>query len=744
MASRSLGSLTIDLIAKIGGWTQGLTKAERDLDRSTKRMNKMANDFGRSIGASLRSAATGFLAFAGVGISIGAATTAIKGAIDRADQLRDASIRLGVGVETLSAFGYAAQQTGTDIEELNKGLLRLSRNATTALDPKSRQAGLFEALGVSKDALTDLNKLVPQVANAFAGMEDGATKAALAQELFGRSGANLIEFLNQGESGLKTLTDRARELGIVIDDETAAAADDFNDKLADLKAAGTGLATQVASELLPQLTKLVDWATEFVSDGDNARDIADGVADAMRGLADAIRLVVGLGSGLSTIREQLAGAENAWRGFIGNFGLNGTFSKALKDAMPWAYKEFGGSGQAAPTPSVTRLPTVTVTGTRQQSDLEKRLAGFFATGGRTDKPKKSGKSDAEKEAEQLKAAYDRMNASLAEQVALFGETTEAAKVRYELENGELAKLTDTQKAGLIAQAETLDALKEEKQLQEDGKRLIESLLEPFEQVNAERAEAAKLLEAGAIAQEDYNRAIEASLTPAEQLLEDLQFEISLLGKTRDEQELLTEARLLGAEAATEQGQAALQALKDYQAAEKQNAEAVDIADGARDSFRGLLGDLREGKGLWDSLTDAALNFLDVLFEIAAKNATEQLFGAYGSTGSGTTGGGWLSAFADFFSSANSGFGFSEGGFTGWGGKNQVAGIVHKGEYVMPMDAVSRIGVNGMDRIARGGALGPVSIPQNFIVQGRIDSRTAKQLAQEAATQGRRAMARSAG
>src|SRR5688500_4862087 len=220
MASRGLGSLTLDLIAKIGGFTGPLSKAERELQGSTRRMNKMANDFGRSIGSSLKAAAGSFLAFAGVTVSIGAAANAIKGAIDRADQLRDASIRLGVGVEVLSAYGYAAQQTGTDIEELNKGLLRLSRNATTALDPKSRQAGLFEALGVSKDALTDLNKLIPQVANAFAQMEDGATKAGLAQELFGKSGANLIEFLNQGEEGLKTFTDRARELGIVIDDET--------------------------------------------------------------------------------------------------------------------------------------------------------------------------------------------------------------------------------------------------------------------------------------------------------------------------------------------------------------------------------------------------------------------------------------------------------------------------------------------------------------------------------------------
>ena len=57
MANRSLGQLTIDLVAKIGGWTDGLSKAERELDARTKRMNKKAYDFGRSLGASIKSAA---------------------------------------------------------------------------------------------------------------------------------------------------------------------------------------------------------------------------------------------------------------------------------------------------------------------------------------------------------------------------------------------------------------------------------------------------------------------------------------------------------------------------------------------------------------------------------------------------------------------------------------------------------------------------------------------------------------
>lgn len=76
--------------------------------------------------------------------------------------------------------------------------------------------------------------------------------------------------MNQGSDGLQTFADRAKELGIIIDQDTADAADNFNDKLGGLKTAFVGLSTEVASELLPQLTELLDWAVNFVKDGDNA------------------------------------------------------------------------------------------------------------------------------------------------------------------------------------------------------------------------------------------------------------------------------------------------------------------------------------------------------------------------------------------------------------------------------------------------------------------------------------------
>ena len=130
----------------------------------------------------------------------------IKNAIDFADKLNDMNQRLGVSAEALSGWAYAAKQTGTDIDALGVGMKKLAKNMAEALDPKSSQAGLFKALGVDvKDAQGNLRKLedvLPEIADGFKGIQNETLKLALAQELLGKSGSDLIEFFNQGSGGL--------------------------------------------------------------------------------------------------------------------------------------------------------------------------------------------------------------------------------------------------------------------------------------------------------------------------------------------------------------------------------------------------------------------------------------------------------------------------------------------------------------------------------------------------------------
>ncbi len=208
--------------AKVDGTSQidGLNAA---LGRTTTQANAASGAFGK-LGALSKSIGSG------LGALVPAATIAGLGAlgkraIDAADNLNDLSSRTGVGVESLSKFGAAAEDSGTSVDEVAKAMGRLARGV---VDPASQTSKALQSIGVSAtDAngkVRSLDQIMLSVSDVFAKMPDGAQKTALAMELFGKSGANLIPMLNAGSAALG-------EYSATIDTEMAQAADQFNDSI---------------------------------------------------------------------------------------------------------------------------------------------------------------------------------------------------------------------------------------------------------------------------------------------------------------------------------------------------------------------------------------------------------------------------------------------------------------------------------------------------------------------------------
>jgi hypothetical protein len=205
--------------------------------------------------------------------AIGAAITAalevasIKGAIDAGDELNKLSQKTGIAVETLSGYKVAAELSDVSTEEFAKGVKTLSVNMVAAAGGSKDQAAAFQAIGVSvKNAdgsLRNIDDVLGDVAERFAGYEDGAAKAALAQDIFGKSGAALIPLLNAGRQGLIDAREEAEKLGVVFSKDLAQQAEQFNDNLTRLSLGLQGAKVQLLGGLLPTLIKL----TERLVDG---------------------------------------------------------------------------------------------------------------------------------------------------------------------------------------------------------------------------------------------------------------------------------------------------------------------------------------------------------------------------------------------------------------------------------------------------------------------------------------------
>ena len=640
MSSRSLGSLTLDLILKLGGFEQGMDKAARLADKRTKEMQRAFTGAFKAIGGTI----AGFVA------GLATVDTAIRGfmqAVDVADRVDELSARLGISTEILSEWGYAAKLSGSDLESLANAIPKLSKTLASAADEGSKQGQLFKALGVDvKDAagnLRDVEQIIPEIADAFKRLNNDTLEAALAQELFGRSGAELLEFLNRGGDGIRELGDELRDLGGVIDAETGAKAAAFKDEVDRLRVAINGVWTEIAGELLPVLTDLVTEFKETSTAGDGVAKTAKDIAEIASVLAGLIRAVRGefskadeVGTSfrdtLSFIGEAFesmrSAASSVFRLDIGGWfdGVTeaaGDMGRAIKAAFGQLEKPDFSNVVSGPNFSNVRSGVRSVPTGRNEA--ENRLNRLLSGEGKGSN--KSGKSDAEREAEQLQRAYDSLMESMRERIALFNTEGEAAKVRYDLEHGALKSLDDAKKQALITEAEAYDLLV--KRREEDEARLR-------------------------MAEEESDR-IREGLEYGKQVLADLQFELELMRMTNAERATAIQLRGMEAEAVAEYGEAIAQANRDIEESMKQ----VQLMDGFRSEFANFFEDVIGGtKSVKDAFTDMLDNINRMIVQRISENWVEQLFGNFGSSGGGSAGGNWFSAIASWFGGGKAGGGWA--------------------------------------------------------------------------------------
>jgi len=247
MAGGSLiGSLRVALGLDSAQFTTGLAKAKGE------------------IGGFSNAAKIGFAAVGAAAIAAGAALgVAVKRSLDHADALGKAAQKAGVSVEALSRLEYAARLSDVSMEGLTGSLTKLGKAMVDATVDKGGQASIaFRALGIDvRDAsgnIRDTNAVFLDIADRFGRMQDGATKSALAMQVFGKSGAELIPLLNSGRDGLKQMADESDRVGFTLTGKTTTAAEAFNDTLTRLQLATDGVVNKIMVAALPALQGLAD------------------------------------------------------------------------------------------------------------------------------------------------------------------------------------------------------------------------------------------------------------------------------------------------------------------------------------------------------------------------------------------------------------------------------------------------------------------------------------------------------
>ena len=199
---------------------------------------------------------TGIAAKVGTALAGAFAVTKIIGmgeqVIDFAGKLTDLSAKTGISTTGLQKLGAAVEQSGVSLDAVSGATTKLARNL---IEGDKSAVGALGQLGLS---VAELKAMAPEqqflkVADAIGGIQNPTEKAWAAMQVFGKGGAELLSAL---DGNMEAAATQAEKLGLIIDEKTVAAADNFGDQLGLLGKQLMGIVATVVGPLLPALSAL--------------------------------------------------------------------------------------------------------------------------------------------------------------------------------------------------------------------------------------------------------------------------------------------------------------------------------------------------------------------------------------------------------------------------------------------------------------------------------------------------------
>lgn len=252
----------------------------------------------------------------------------------------------GATAEQASTFLSVANYMGVATDVSTVAFAKFAKAVSNAQDKMQVASAegklatdMFSRLGVSIDQIEGKNTLevFKIIQDRLRNMKDGAEKTRVEMELFGKTGYQLHGMLNMSADAMKQVEERARAMGLIIDDEAAKKSAAFNRQLKDMEQTGKRLAIMIGQELLPVVMEYAQGAIDLTKSYSN---LATEQKEAISGLIKfgleasiAITGIQSITSALKFMRLATIAAAGPWLALATAIGLAG---KALLD---YRYKE---------------------------------------------------------------------------------------------------------------------------------------------------------------------------------------------------------------------------------------------------------------------------------------------------------------------------------------------------------------------------------------------------------------------
>ncbi|MBI8653654.1 phage tail tape measure protein [Pseudomonas aeruginosa] len=473
MASRSLGTLTLDLIAKVGGFVAGMDAAERRSEKWRKEVEKNAAKVGAAIGAAT---AAGITALAALTVST----------VRNANEIANLASVANASTTEFQKYAAGAKLVGIEQEKLADIFKDVNDKVGDFLNTGGGAlADFFEnvapKIGVTADQFRNLSG--PQALGLYVSSLE---KAKVSQsdmtfylEAIASDATALLPLLRNNAEGFKTFGDAAQAAGAILDEKTIKSANELKAATWLVEQSTTGLKNQLTSALIPVLSDFATKLLDVSKDGTSMVAVGEFLVTTLKLVAGAAVATVGA---FQLVGKSIAGAaavaSSAFEGITwleiasGPAGWAKRFVQNLdgvKASTSVFAEDMVGSGKKI----VEVLEFIGNAGTGDVNGRVKELAKLLDE---LRKKNKTGTFEAPgKEAEAAAKRHQQAVASLISSLQLEAATVGMTANEQKLYRLQLDGATASQLAQAKAAIETVESFKQQQKAQEDYRKLVQDL-----------------------------------------------------------------------------------------------------------------------------------------------------------------------------------------------------------------------------------------------------------------------------
>lgn len=351
--ANNLGSLVVSLGLDAAEFTKGLSKGEYQ-----------AQQFARNVEKGIEFARNSFVAFAGAAV---AAIAVVNRQAENIADFQGLAEKIGDSAEAVASLKLASDVSGVALDTVAAASVKLT-SALAKTDDEAKGVGAaLGAIGLSVEEFKRLSPVeqIDAVAQAFAGYEDNAQKTAVAVQLFGKSGAELIPMLNDLADG--------SERQIHLTQEQIEAADAYTKQVARLRSEIDSLVQTTAADAIPALSAMAQMLQDVLRYSTSATEGVNLFGLALAGAQTVMETLIVIGSDVAFVFRTIGdtiGAYMAVAERLINFDLAG--AKAIGEA----YRESSDERRAALDRFQKQILNPIRFSANDQSDAEARRLGL--------------------------------------------------------------------------------------------------------------------------------------------------------------------------------------------------------------------------------------------------------------------------------------------------------------------------------------------------------------------------------